>query len=194
MPLNQDQILAAALDVVRRHGPEKATVVDVAEALGVSHGSIYRFFSTKAALREAVVAHWLQQVTDPLETLATHDDPVTNLRMWFDAFYAQKRRQKAESPELLDAFRILASQEPGSLQAYKEKLATLLAQRLESGMASGGLRPLDPRATAEALLAASTKFHHPFFSAAWDRPETQREFELLWDLLVTGLRAPRSPL
>jgi len=183
----------AALDVVRRHGPEKATVVDVAEALGVSHGSIYRFFPTKAALREAVVAHWLQQITDPLENLPPHPDPVTNLRAWFDAFYAQKRRQKAESPELFDAFRILAAQEPGSLQAYKEKLVSLLAERVDAGMASGGLRSLDPRATAEALIAASTKFHHPFFAAAWDRPETQQEFELLWDLLMTGLRPERNP-
>ena len=37
-----------------RRRPAKATVVDVARALGVSHGSVYRHFPTKAALREAV--------------------------------------------------------------------------------------------------------------------------------------------
>lgn len=192
MPLNREQVLAAALDVVRRHGPEKATVVDVAAALGVSHGSIYRFFPTKAALREAVVAHWLQQITDPLERLPQVADPVANLRLWFDTFYAQKRRQKAESPELFDAFRILAGHEPGSLQAYKEKLAVLLEKRVEYGMEAGAFDRRDARRTAEALIAASTKFHHPFFAAAWDRPETQQEFELLWDLLITGLGPERN--
>ena len=44
-------------DVLRRFGPEKATVVDVARALGVTHGSVYRYFPSKAALRDAVVQH-----------------------------------------------------------------------------------------------------------------------------------------
>jgi AcrR family transcriptional regulator len=40
-PLTYEQILEAAEDVLRRFGPGKATVVDVARALGVSHGSVY---------------------------------------------------------------------------------------------------------------------------------------------------------
>ena len=39
--LTPERILAAAEDVLRRYGPGKATVVDVAQALGVSHGSVY---------------------------------------------------------------------------------------------------------------------------------------------------------
>jgi AcrR family transcriptional regulator len=40
--LDAETILTATEDVLRRHGPEKATVLDVARALGVSHASIYR--------------------------------------------------------------------------------------------------------------------------------------------------------
>ena len=39
-PLTCDRILAAAEEVVRRFGPAKATVVDVARALGVSHAAV----------------------------------------------------------------------------------------------------------------------------------------------------------
>ena len=56
--LTSDQILVAAEDVLRRYGPEKANVVDVARALGVSHGSVYRHFPSKAALRGAVTDRW----------------------------------------------------------------------------------------------------------------------------------------
>jgi AcrR family transcriptional regulator len=38
-PLTRDRILATAEDVIRRFGPAKATVVDVARALGVSHAA-----------------------------------------------------------------------------------------------------------------------------------------------------------
>ena len=38
--LTADRILEAAEEVLRRHGPAKTNVVDVARALGVSHGSV----------------------------------------------------------------------------------------------------------------------------------------------------------
>jgi hypothetical protein len=38
--LTPDRILDAAEDVLRRFGPAKSIVVDVAPALGVSHGSV----------------------------------------------------------------------------------------------------------------------------------------------------------
>ncbi len=51
--LTPDRILDAAEDVLRRYGPAKATVVDVARALGVSHGSVYRHFPSKAEIRQS---------------------------------------------------------------------------------------------------------------------------------------------
>jgi AcrR family transcriptional regulator len=53
-PLRAADILDATEQVLRRHGPAKATVVDVSRALGVSHGSIYRHFPTKRTLRRAL--------------------------------------------------------------------------------------------------------------------------------------------
>jgi len=55
-PLTREQILAAAEEALRRYGPAKMNVVDVAAALGVSHGSVYRHFPTKAALHGELMA------------------------------------------------------------------------------------------------------------------------------------------
>ena len=60
--LTRERILEAAEDVLRRFGPSKATVVDVARALGVSHGSVYRYFASKAELRDAVTQIWLSRI------------------------------------------------------------------------------------------------------------------------------------
>jgi len=54
--LTPEKILTATEEVLRRFGPAKASVVDIARALRVSHGSIYRHFPSKAALLDAVVA------------------------------------------------------------------------------------------------------------------------------------------
>ena len=65
----------AAEDVLRRYGPSKATVVDVARALGVSHGSVYRHFPSKAALRDAVTECWLARISGPLDAVAQGEEP-----------------------------------------------------------------------------------------------------------------------
>ncbi|MBW7457433.1 TetR/AcrR family transcriptional regulator, partial [Paenibacillus sepulcri] len=44
LPLTKETILDAAEQVLRRFGPDKTSVVDVARALQVSHGTIYRHF------------------------------------------------------------------------------------------------------------------------------------------------------
>ena len=67
--LTREEILDAAEEVLRRYGPAKANVVDVARALNVSHGSVYRHFPSKAALREAVAERWLESVAQPLAAL-----------------------------------------------------------------------------------------------------------------------------
>jgi len=60
--LTPERILEVTEDVLRRYGLAKATVVDVARALDVSHGSVYRHFPSKASLREAVAKRWLERL------------------------------------------------------------------------------------------------------------------------------------
>ena len=70
-----EEILDATEKVLRRHGPEKTNVVDVARALDVSHGTIYRHFSSKEALRNAATHRWLQRVEQPLAAISREDGP-----------------------------------------------------------------------------------------------------------------------
>ena len=72
-PLTRDKILEAAEQVLRRFGPAKTTVVDVARALGVSHGSVYRHFASKSELLDAVVEAWLKRTSGSLEDVAKGD-------------------------------------------------------------------------------------------------------------------------
>ena len=74
-PSPRDRILDAAEEVLRRYGPPKATVVDVARALDVSHGTIYRHFPSKPALRDAVAARWLPRVSSPLAAVPPRTGP-----------------------------------------------------------------------------------------------------------------------
>lgn len=79
--LTTEQILDAAEDVLRRYGPRKTTVVDVARALDISHGTVYRHFKTKAELHEAITTRWVERVTLPLSKVCKkHTTPKERLR------------------------------------------------------------------------------------------------------------------
>lgn len=194
LALTRDKVLAAARDVVRRHGPTKASVVDVAEALGVSHGSIYRFFPSKAALREAVVGQWVSSLADAVERRPLEGSSSDRLLGWFVAFRDEKRRQRDAEPELFEAFRVLSPQESGTIRAYKERLAGQIAALLKAGVATGEFRDLDPRSTAHALLNATLRFHHPEFAHEWALPGTEGDFQTLWALLAQGISPVRKSL
>src|ERR1700710_3186366 len=73
--LTPERILEVTEDVLRRFGLAKATVVDVARALDVSHGSVYRHFPSKASLRQAVAKRWLDRANAPLEKIAETTGP-----------------------------------------------------------------------------------------------------------------------
>lgn len=192
MSLSKDKILAAAREVIRRHGPSKATVVDVALALGVSHGSIYRFFPTKSALREAVVADWLGEIVAALPSPAT-GLALDQLRGWFEVFWTIKKAQRDQSPELFEAFRELSAQEPQVLAAYKGQLVAQIAGFLQLGLDTGEFRPLEAEATARAFLNATLRFHHPSFARDWEAPATRADFDTLWDLLARSIASEGTP-
>src|SRR5271157_2517054 len=85
-PLTRDRIVATAEDVIRRFGPAKANVVDVARALGVSHAAVYRHVATKAELRDLVVSRWAEATMPPLRAIAAEPVPAQQrLRRLFDA-------------------------------------------------------------------------------------------------------------
>src|ERR1700726_627831 len=74
-PLTRDRILATAEDVIRRFGPAKASVVDVARARGVSHTAVYKHVATKAELRALVVGRWVEATMPPLRAIAGGPEP-----------------------------------------------------------------------------------------------------------------------
>ncbi|MFD0311918.1 TetR family transcriptional regulator [Streptomyces sp. NPDC127119] len=188
--LTAERILEVTEEVLRRHGPAKATVVDVARALGVSHGSVYRHFRTKAALREAVTKRWLDRTSAVLDDIVAQDrDPEARLRDWLAALFTAKRRKAGDDPELFATYMVLTGE---SGEAVGEHIAALTGQLttiIRSGVDSGTFAAADPAVTARALFQATDRFHDPCHADAWEQPGIEGEFEAVVDLVVRGLRA-----
>jgi AcrR family transcriptional regulator len=172
--LTREQILDAAEDVLRRHGLAKANVVDVARALGVSHGSVYRHFPSKAALREAVAERFLASMSEPLEEI--EDDP----RRWLDTLIATKHARALEDPELFATYVALAAESGDVVQRHVDHLIAQLAAIVG-----------DER-TARAIFIATARFHDPRHAATWGDPGIDEDFEGVWALLAQAIARPAS--
>ena len=192
-PLTLDRILVTAEDVIRRFGPEKATVVDVARALGVSHAAVYRHVASKAELRELVVSRWVETTMAPLREIVALSGPAPQrLRRLVDTLIAIKRRRATEDPEVFAAYRTLAAEAQSVVEAHVDEMITLTATIIRAGVEEGSIRSGDPVATARAVLLATSKFHHPVHAAEWTDPNIDNAFEAVWELVIGGLSVPNS--
>lgn len=187
-PLTRDRILEATEEVLRRYGPAKATVVDVARALGVSHGSVYRHFATKTALREAVTQRWLDQSNAELSAIAEAPGPAApRLGQWLAALFAAKRRKAGGDPELFATYSVLAGEHSGVVDDHIATLLGQLASILESGVTSGEFVPLDTSAAARAVWDATLRFHDPAHAGSWSEPDADSAFEGVCGLVLRSL-------
>jgi AcrR family transcriptional regulator len=192
-PLTRDRIVSAAEDVLRRFGPAKATVVDVARALGVSHAAVYRHVATKAELRDLVVGRWAEETMPPLRAIAAKPDPAPlRLRQLFDALIAVKRQRAAEDPELFAAYRTLAAESQSVVAAHIEELVGVAALIIRSGVEESTFRSVDPVAAGRALVIATTRFTHPAHAAEWTDPGIDAAYDDVWQMLMSGLCVPKS--
>ncbi len=187
--LTRERILEAAEDALRRFGPSKANVVDVARALGVSHGSIYRHFAGKAELRDAVTQVWLARIHDPLEAILAEDGPApARLHRWLRELIAIKRSLLADDPELFATYGELGAEAREVVAAHVAHLAGQISRIVQEGAARGELKSQDPAATGRAVLTATSRFHNPAHASEWSQPDIDTAFEEVWSLLLNGLK------
>ncbi|RNL86140.1 TetR family transcriptional regulator [Halostreptopolyspora alba] len=188
--LTSERILDTAEGVLRRHGIAKTTVVDVARALGVSHGSIYRHFPTKVSLHDAVAARWLARVADPLADIAHEDGPADErLRRWLRTLAEAKRRKVLDDPELFHTYHTLAEQARGVVDEHVRELTDQLTRIIRDGAAQGRYRVASPEAAARGVFDATVRFHHPAHSREWGHPGVDADFDVVVTMIQSALAA-----
>ena len=191
--LTPERILEATEEVLRRFGLAKATVVDVARALDVSHGSVYRHFPSKASLREAVAKRWLDRVSTPLAKIAESSGPApARLERWLRALFTAKHQRVSEDPEMFATYLTLAREACQTVKAHKESLTDQVETILSDGMKQGVFQVSDAKTTARAIFDATIRFHHPAHAGEWSDPELPARIDAVLALLLRGLEAPRK--
>jgi AcrR family transcriptional regulator len=188
--LTPERILEVTEDVLRRYGLAKATVVDVARALDVSHGSVYRHFPSKASLREAVAKRWLDRIDAPLRKIAEDPGPApARLEAWLRTLFAAKRERVCDDPEMFQTYLTLVREACATVKCHKEGLVDQMAAILSDGAKQGVFDVADARATARAIFDATSRYHHPAHAGEWKDPDLSARVDTLLALLLRGVKA-----
>ncbi|AZB41044.1 TetR/AcrR family transcriptional regulator [Bacillus sp. FJAT-42376] len=187
-PLTKEMILDAAEQVLRRFGPEKTSVVDVARVLNISHGTIYRHYPSKDSLKEAVAERWLHSIIQPLESVFKEEcSSADRLYRWVETLISIKHSLVKEDPELFAMYTSLAEESVDVIGAHIEELIGQIIPIIQEGTANGEFESLDPEAAAKGVFFATAKFHHPAHAKEWGSPDIMEEFRMVWDLILTGI-------
>ena len=149
----QAEIVAAALRLAQDSGPAAITTTDLASAVGLSQGALFKHFASKEAVWLAAMAwvaeHLLRSLNEAAQQAST---PLEALRSVFDAHVDfvvthpgvprvifHELQQTQDSP--------LKQQVRGLMQAYRQLLVRLLKAAVARGDA-----PADLDESAAAIL------------------------------------------
>jgi AcrR family transcriptional regulator len=185
------RILNTAELLLRRHGPDKLTVVDVARVMEMSHGNVYRHVPSKAALRAAVIERWLERVALQTDEIAGRDIPADiRLAEWLTGLARIKQRKVVEDAELLSASAQIVRETPQVELDHSARLTAQVVKILEDGLKDGTLPGVgELQSTATAILNATFRFHHPDLVATGGPADQQMAaLNEVVSLIIWGLK------
>ncbi len=182
------RILDAAVDQLRRHGPAKTGVVDVARALGISHAAVYRYFASKDELFDAVAERWLTAVSLPLKAIAARrGSAAKRLEAWLTELFAIKRRKVTDDRELFETYRAIAEAAHDVVSAHIAELHHQAGAIIADGIASKEFRVKNADEAAATVLDATARFLHPHLLL--ERPHDPAAERRVIRLVLAGLSA-----
>ncbi|MCR4588631.1 MAG: TetR/AcrR family transcriptional regulator [Lachnospiraceae bacterium] len=121
-----DQILERATEEFSAKGPERATIMNIARASGVSVGVIYKYYADKEALFQACLTRSLGMLTDCLEEATKEGaslEEVAEALIRIAQFFAK------EHPAHIRMYHaITMDAEGGSVSEYARKIEAVSAQ------------------------------------------------------------------
>jgi len=172
---NLDRILEAAAEAFAEVGPD-VTIDEIARRAGVGHGTVFRRFPTKDALRAAVIRLRLEEMLARAGELASREDAGAALEelVWLSAEFCRRDRALFEGLERC---------EDAGVSGIKAELHETVNALIRRARRQGAIRrELDARDIGALVGAAVQASLHA------ERPDQWRRYVRV---LVEGLRPAR---
>jgi AcrR family transcriptional regulator len=203
--VRRSEILDAAQMLVYTKGYEQMTIQDILDALHMSKGAFYHYFSSKQVLLEALI----ERLADEAEKVIVPilQDPHLPALQKLEAFFINTGRWKTtQKPYLLSLLRVWYSDDNAivrekMLSMMVKRFSPLLACVIRQGVEEGVLTAQYPESVAEVLVylirSLGDTFMEPLLAEqprAGDYQRVQTAVAAYTDALERVLGAPPNSL
>jgi AcrR family transcriptional regulator len=191
------EILAAARRVMERHGPETATMEEIAAAAGVAKGTVYLYFQSKDELIQALITQVGEHMLADIEAIvAAPGSPPEKIKQVASLLLDYLMRERALFPayarDMLRGGRDTAKGYWLHLQKMEEKFVTLVTRLFAEGIESGQFIPANPRLLT-FLLRGMVRAVGYYQMTEGPEKAVKEALPVLLHLLSSGLtRQPQS--
>jgi AcrR family transcriptional regulator len=183
------KLLEEAESLFRHYGYTKTTVADLSRSIGVSPAYVYRFFDSKQAIGEAVVAKTLGHISSSL--LAIESEALSaseRLRRVYRTMVAQGFDLYFSERKLHDIVVAAIDGHWGSVQGYLDNLDALVRRIVVAGRESGEFERKTPLDDLCAAISCTLRpFGHPILLEQTDRVSLQADAEQVANLVLRSL-------
>jgi AcrR family transcriptional regulator len=160
------RIMETAEALFRRLGFAKTAVADIAAELKMSPANVYRFFSSKNAIVEAICQRCLSELDDKAWAVARSRGTASERlhRLFLEILTYHKENLLIEQ-RVNDMVLVAIEQNWDAILAHKEAIRRVTEAIVRQGVESGEFEPVEPAETARLLLRSMVHFCHPVLLA-----------------------------
>jgi AcrR family transcriptional regulator len=159
---NEARLVDIARAHVRKFGHARTTVVGVAADAGMTHANVYRYFPSKTALLDEVVASGLRPLEARLREAADGADPAHDkLERMLIAIHRDYRGKLDDDPAVFDLLIEALARDRPSARKHRARVQSEIQRVLEEGVSSGAFAMTDRRRAMSLIFDAAHRFIHP---------------------------------
>jgi AcrR family transcriptional regulator len=160
------RIMESAEALFRRLGFAKTAVADIAADLGMSPANVYRFFSSKNAIVEAICQRCLSELEAKAWTVVRSKAPAAQrLERLFLTILAYNKENLLEEQRVHEVVLVAMEQNWQTIAVHLDTMRTMVEMILRDGISAGEFESVDPRETADLIKRSMVVFTHPILIA-----------------------------
>lgn len=156
------RILMEAERLFRVYGYSKTTVADIAEASRMSPANVYRFFSSKSAINNAICERIIAEDEEALNGIARLPLAASErLKRVVIELNRRSLQNFIDNKKVHEMVMVALEERWEAIRAHIHRVSDLVATIIQDGMASGEFRQQDAKRAAECSCAAMAPLRHP---------------------------------
>jgi len=188
------ELIDAAYEVFAERGYTAAGVADIAEKLGIGHGTFYRYFESKREVFDHVVDRLVERILaemlgeQPPDAARSLADLDAQVRGNVDRLLALLNREPGIVRVILFESTSVDAALTGRLLALMDAFAAITAAYLENGIRRGFVRSdIDVQVTAEAINALLVPGLRQALRGDFDAEKRGRYLDGMLDFIGRGI-------